>query len=63
MINEYLPIIKEWLTNRLKERTTYDGVILVGAGVAYLLLKPIAVLVAYAAIGYGLWTLYKSETK
>lgn len=59
----YLPIIKEWLTNRLKERTTYDGAILIGAGLAYLVFEPIAAIVAYAAIAYGLWTLYKSETK
>lgn len=59
----YLPIIKEWLTNRLKERTTYDGIILVSAGAAYLVLKPIADIIAYAAIAYGLWTIYKSETK
>ena len=59
----YLPIIKEWLTARLKERTTYDGAILIGAGVAYLVFEPIAVFVAYIAIAYGIWTFYKSEEK
>ena len=59
----YLLTIKEWLTKRLKERTTYDGAILIGAGVAYLVFEPIAAIVAYGAIAYGLWTLYKSETK
>jgi hypothetical protein len=59
----YLLTIKEWLTKRLKERTTYDGAVLIAAGVAYLVFEPIAVVIAYAAIAYGIWTLYKSETK
>lgn len=59
----YLLTIKEWLTKRLKERTTYDGAVLIAAGVAYLVFEPIAAVIAYAAIAYGIWTLYKSETK
>jgi len=56
-----IELAKTWILNRLKERTTYDGAILIGAGVAYLVLKPIAVFVAYAAIAYGVWTIWKKE--
>ena len=56
-----IELAKSWIMNRLKERTTYDGAILIGAGVAYLVLKPIAVFVAYAAIAYGAWTIWKKE--
>ena len=35
--------MKQWITSRLKERTTIDGAVLVGAGVAFLIFKPIAV--------------------
>ena len=54
-------MIQKWITARLKERTTLDGAILIGAGVAFLIFKPIASLVAYAAIAYGAWTIWKKE--
>jgi hypothetical protein len=50
-----------WLTKRLTERTSLDGLVLIGAGVAFLIFKPIASLVAYGAIAYGAWTFYKKE--
>lgn len=53
--------MRNWITDRLKERTTVDGVVLVGAGIAFLIFKPIAALVAYGAIAYGAWTIWKAE--
>ena len=53
--------MKQFIINRLSERTTLDGAVLIGAGVAFLIFKPIASLVAYAAIAYGAWTLFKKE--
>lgn len=53
--------MKKWITSRLNERTTLDGAVLIGAGVAFLIFKPIASLVAYAAIAYGAWTIWKKE--
>jgi hypothetical protein len=52
-------MLKKWVTERLKERTTLDGAILIGAGVSFLIFKPIASIVAYGAIAYGLWTMWK----
>jgi len=54
-------MITEWVTKRLSERTSWDGIVLVGAGVAFLIFKPIASLVAYAAIAYGAWTIWKED--
>ena len=54
-------MIKTWIKKRLEERTTMDGAVLIGAGIAFLIFKPIAALVAYAAIAYGAWTIWKSE--
>ena len=54
-------MIQKWINARLKERTTLDGVILVVAGVSFLIFKPIAALMAYGAIAYGAWTIWKSE--
>jgi len=53
--------MKKFIIERLGERTTLDGAVLIGAGVAFLIFKPIASLVAYAAIAYGAWTLFKKE--
>ena len=54
-------MLKKFLHERLKERTTLDGAILIAAGIAYLVFKPVAVFVAYGAIAYGLYTLFKSN--
>ena len=48
-----------WITSRLSERTTLDGIVLVATGVA-MILVPVD-LIAYAAIFYGAWTIWKSE--
>lgn len=54
-------MIRKWINARLSERTTLDGAILIGAGIAFLIFKPIAALVAYGAIAYGAWTIWKKE--
>ena len=54
--------MKKWIIDRLSERTSLDGAILIGAGIAFLIFKPIASLVAYGAIAYGVWTLVKKES-
>jgi hypothetical protein len=61
MIHRRLKMVKKFIIDRLGERTTLDGAILIGAGIAFLIFKPIASLVAYGAIAYGAWTLFKSE--
>jgi len=53
--------MKNWITDRLNERTSIDGAVLIAAGVAFLIFKPIASLVAYGAIAYGAWTIWKKE--
>ena len=54
-------MIRKWVNARIKERTTVDGLVLVGAGVAFLIFKPIAAAVAYGAIAYGAYTIWKAE--
>ena len=61
MSQEEIKMIQKWINARIKERTTLDGVILVVAGISFLIFKPIAALMAYAAIAYGAWTIWKSE--
>lgn len=50
-----------WLKNRLKERTSLDGALLIGFGVLTLLASPFASMAAWAAIAYGLFTLWKAQ--
>lgn len=48
-----------WLMKRLTERTSLDGAVLIATGIAMILI-PVD-LIAYAAIFYGAWTIWKSE--
>jgi len=48
-----------WIKSRLKERTSYDGMVLIAGGVA-MILMPIS-LVAYGMIAWGAVTLLKGQ--
>ena len=48
-----------WIMKRMTERTTLDGAALIATGVV-MLIAPVD-LIAYAAIAYGAWTVWKSE--
>jgi len=53
--------IVNWILARFAERTTWDGVVLVVAGLSFFLLKPIASLIAVFAIIYGAWTIIQPD--
>jgi hypothetical protein len=48
-----------WIKERLTERTTLDGAVLIAAGAAFIVLGPLAKIAAYGAIAYGIFTLVK----
>jgi len=54
-------MIEKFLKNRLKERTTVDGIVLISTGVAFLIFKPVAAIIAYAAIVYGIYTVIAKD--
>lgn len=54
-------MVKKWINSRIEERTSWDGAMLIGVGLVILIAGPFAKLAAYIAIGYGAWTIYKSE--
>jgi len=54
-------IIKDWGMARWSERSTWDGTMLIAAGVGFIVFQPIAVYIAYAAIAWGIWTFIKPE--
>ncbi len=49
----------EWLKARLKERTSWDGGVLIVGGIV-MILAPVN-LIAYGMIAYGAWTIWKEE--
>jgi hypothetical protein len=51
--------MKTWLKSKLKERSTTDGIIMVAAGAAVIVFYPFAKLIAYGAIVYGAYTMYR----
>ena len=51
----------KWIKNRLVERTSWDGAALIAIGVIVLVLGPLAHYAAWAALAWGVWTLWKSE--
>lgn len=54
-------MLKKWIDSRMKERTSWDGALLVALGLMVLFLAPLAKIAAGIAILYGGWTIWKSE--
>lgn len=48
-----------WIKNRLLERTSWDGIVLIVAGAA-MIITPVN-LIVYGMIAYGAWAIWKSE--
>jgi len=48
-----------WMKDRLKERTTWDGLVLIAAGVA-MIVVPVGI-IGLGCIAYGAWTVWKAE--
>ena len=54
-------MIKNWISERMKERTSLDGAVVISLGLMILFLAPLAKIAAGLAIAYGVWTIWKSE--
>jgi hypothetical protein len=54
--------IKEWITARIAERTSWDGVSIIALSVAVLVASPLVKWIAWAGLVYGLYTLVKEQT-
>jgi len=52
---------KNWVMDRLGERTSLDGVALIGVCGSVILFGGLAKLLAWVGLGYGIYTLVKSE--
>jgi len=52
---------KGWVMARLAERTSWDGITIVGGSILVLVGMPIIKMLAWPALIYGVWTLLKEE--
>jgi hypothetical protein len=50
-----------WTKDRLLERTSYDGFVIIVLSIAAILAAPYVKYAAIIGILYGIWTLWKSE--
>lgn len=58
-----LKLLKEWVLDRIGERTSLDGTVIIAVCGGYLLLGGLIDLVAWGGLLYGAWTLWKAEVK
>jgi hypothetical protein len=56
-----MEILKIWLTQRFKERTTWDGIVIILLSLGVILFKDLIALVAWGTLLYGAWTVVKAE--
>jgi hypothetical protein len=59
---EYFTLAWAWVKARFAERSTWDGTVIIGLGVATLVLQTVLPYIAWVAIAYGAWTLLKAES-
>ena len=56
-----LHVLIESIKEKLGELSSWSGGMFIGIGVLIMVGSPILSIVAYAAIAYGAWTMWKSE--
>ena len=49
----------DFIKARLAERTSWDGMTIVGLSLVVLVAAPVVKLLAWPALVYGLWTIHK----
>ena len=57
----YLNKAKDWSKDRLGERTSWDGGIIIAGSLAIIFLGGVVKVAAWFALAYGIWTVYKEE--
>jgi hypothetical protein len=51
----------DWAKSRLKERTSWDGGVIVAGSLAIILFGGIVKLAAWAGLAYGIWAIVTKE--
>ena len=50
-----------YIKSRIKERTSWDGGVIVAGSLAIILFGGIVKIAAWAGLAYGIWTILKKE--
>lgn len=50
-----------YIKARLKEYSSFDGALMIVAGAAIIIFSPLTQLIAYGAIGYGIYKIAKAD--
>jgi hypothetical protein len=53
-------MIKNWIKTKLDERSTMDGILMVVAGAVIIIFSGLAQAIAYGAIAYGAYTIWRN---
>ena len=63
VMSESLDVHKaiDWLQDRLKERTSWDGLTIIVISVVGLIATPLIKYAAWAGLAYGLWTFFHED--
>ena len=61
MLKAKIDVVMGWVKARLAERTSWDGMTIIGMSLLVLMAAPIVKLLAWPALGFGIWTLLKEE--
>lgn len=59
---EFFTNAGQWIKDRLSERTTWDGGVIIFVSVAAFVASPFVKYLAIAGAVYGAWTLWKKES-
>ena len=51
----------DYIKSRIKERTSWDGGVIIAGSLAIILFSGIVKIAAWAGLAYGIWTLVKKE--
>ena len=51
----------DYIKARIGERTSWDGITIIGVSLLIIVAAPIVKLLAWPALAYGSWTLWKPE--
>lgn len=51
----------KYIVDRVKERTSWDGAVIIAGSLAIILFGGIIKLAAWAGLAYGIWTLITKE--
>jgi hypothetical protein len=52
----------DWAQERMKERTSWDGLTIIVISVLALIASPLISYAAWAGLAYGIWTIWKKES-